>query len=134
MNRLAAIMVLNISIYPAWGMAVVEFSPGPDNAGATRIPSFDQQNLVNHAGSNSDGLVGTKVLHPYLEIMGSSGHYNLTPVGTADIMIIDGCSTKTYIHGTLTPVDLLTIGTMAGGYSQFMEYSSAGALGLLRWP
>jgi len=105
---------------------VVEFSPPSDAAGqwhynGAGILSFDQNIDVDSAlGSNYDALVGAKVYLPTFQIGGiPDAPYSLTPLGTAQIVIKSADNSTTYMIGTLGSGDLGTIGTVAGGYTQF---------------
>jgi hypothetical protein len=105
---------------------VVEFSPPSNTAGewhynGAGILSFDENIDVDSAlGSNYDALVGAKVYLPTFQIGGiPDAPYTLTPLGTAQIVIKSADNTKTYMIGTLGSGDLGTIGTVAGGYTQF---------------
>ena len=105
---------------------VVEFSPPSNTAGewhynGAGILSFDQNIDVDSAlGSNYDALVGAKVYLPTFQIGGiPNAPYTLTPLGNAQIVIKSGDNSHTYMIGTLGSGDLGTIGTVAGGYTQF---------------
>ncbi len=105
---------------------IVEFSPAPDTAGewhydGAGILSFDQDIAVDSAlGSNYDALVGAHVFLPTFQVGGiPNAPYTLTPLGNADITIKSADNTTTYMTGTLGMGDLTTIGTVAGGFTQF---------------
>jgi len=105
---------------------IVEFSPPSNTAGewhynGAGILSFDENIDVDSAlGSNYDALVGAKVYLPTFQIGGiPDAPYTLTPLGNATIVIKSADNTKTYMIGTLGSGDLGTIGTVAGGYTQF---------------
>lgn len=105
---------------------VVEFSPPSNTAGewhynGAGILSFDQNIDVDSAlGSNYDALVGAKVYLPTFQIGGiPDAPYSLTPLGNAQIVIKSADNSTTYMIGTLGSGDLGTIGTVAGGYTQF---------------
>jgi len=105
---------------------IAEFSPAPDTAGewhynGAGILSFDQDILVDSAlGSNYDALVGAHVYLPTFQVGGIPGApYSLTPLGTPQIVIKSADNSTTYMTGTLGLGDLGTIGTVAGGYTQF---------------
>lgn len=105
---------------------VLEFSPAPDTAGqwhynGAGILSFDQDIVVDTAlGSNYDALTGAHVYLPTFQIGGIPGSpYSLTPLGNSQIVIKSADNSVTYMTGTLAAGDLGTIGTVAGGYTQF---------------
>lgn len=105
---------------------IVEFSPAPDTAGewhynGAGVLSFDQDILVDTAlGSNYDALTGAHVYLPTFQIGGiPDAPYTLTPLGSAQITIKSADNCTTYLTGTLGMGDLGTIGTVAGGYTQF---------------
>lgn len=105
---------------------VLDFSPAPGSAGewhynGAGILSFDQNIMVDSAlASNSDALVGARVYLPTFQIGGiPAAPYTLTPLGNPQITIKSADSSVTYMTGTLAVGDLGTIGTVAGGYTQF---------------
>jgi len=105
---------------------MIEFSPGAGSAGewhynGAGILSFDQSIRVDGAlGSNGDNLVDAQVYLPTFQIGGIPGTpYLLTPLGDARITIKSADGSTTYMTGTLGVGDLGTMGTMAGGYTQF---------------
>jgi hypothetical protein len=105
---------------------VLEFGPAPDTAGqwhynGAGILSFDQDIVVDSAlNSNYDALVGAHVYLPTFQIGGIPGQpYSLTPLGDSTITIKSADNSVTYMTGTLGIGDLGTIGTVAGGYTQF---------------
>jgi len=105
---------------------VLEFSPAPDTAGqwhynGAGILSFDQDIVIDSAlGSNYDALVGAHVYLPTFQIGGIPGSpYSLTPLGNSNITIKSADNSVTYMTGTLGVGDLGTMGTVAGGYTQF---------------
>jgi hypothetical protein len=105
---------------------MVEFSPGSGSAGqwhynGAGILSFDQGIGVDSAlGSNGDGLVGAQVYLPTFEIGGiPEAPYMLRPLGNAQIAIRSSDHRTTYLTATLGEGDLATMGTVAGGYTQF---------------
>lgn len=105
---------------------IAEFSPAPDTAGewhynGAGVLSFDQDILIDSAlGSNYDALVGARVYLPTFQVGGIPGApYTLTPLGTPEIVIKSADNSTTYMTGTLGMGDLGTIGTVAGGYTQF---------------
>jgi len=105
---------------------VVEFSPAAGSAGewhynGAGILSFDQDIVIDSAlGSNYDALVGAHVYLPTFQISGIPGEpYVLTPLGTNQIVIKSADESVTYMTGNLALGDLSTMGTVAGGYTQF---------------
>ncbi len=105
---------------------IAEFSPAPDTAGewhynGAGVLSFDQDILIDSGlSSNYDALVGAHVYLPAFQIGGiPSAPYTLTPLGSAQIVIKSADNSTTYMVGTLGAGDLGTIGTIAGGYTQF---------------
>ena len=105
---------------------ILEFSPAPDTAGqwhynGAGILSFDQDIVVDTAlGSNYDALTGARVYLPTFQIGGIPGSpYSLTPLGNSQIVIKSADNSVTYMTGSLAVGDLGTIGTVAGGYTQF---------------
>jgi len=105
---------------------IAEFSPAPDTAGewhynGTGVLSFDQDILIDSAlSSNYDALVGAHVYLPAFQIGGiPNAPYTLTPLGSTQIVIKSADNSTTYLVGTLGTGDLGTIGTIAGGYTQF---------------
>lgn len=115
--------ILADSVVP---VRIAEFSPAPDTAGewhynGAGVLSFDQDILIDSGlGSNYDALVGANVFLPTFLVGGIPGApYSLTPLGSAEITIKSADSTTTYMTGTLGAGDLSTIGTVAGGFTQF---------------
>lgn len=105
---------------------VLDFGPAPDTAGqwhynGAGILSFDQDIVVDSAlNSNYDALVGAHVYLPTFQIGGIPGApYSLTPLGNSTITVKSADNSVTYMTGTLGVGDLGTIGTVAGGYTQF---------------
>jgi hypothetical protein len=105
---------------------VLEFSPAPDTAGdwnynGVGVLSFNQDILIDSGlGSNYDALVGAHVYLPTFQVGGIPGQpYTLTPLGSNTITIKSADNSVTYMTGTLGLGDLGTIGTVAGGYTQF---------------
>jgi hypothetical protein len=105
---------------------VLEFSPAAGSAGewhynGAGILSFDQSIVIDSAlGSNYDALVGARVYLPTFQIGGiPDAPYTLTPLGSPQITIKSADNSVTYMTGTLGLGDLGTIGTVAGGYTQF---------------
>lgn len=105
---------------------VAEFSPAPGSAGewhynGAGMLSFDQNIRIDSAlSSNYDALVGAKVYLPTFQVGGiPNAPYNLTPLGDSEIKIKSADGGTTYMTGTLGMGDLSTIGTVAGGFTQF---------------
>lgn len=105
---------------------VVEFSPAPTGAGewyynGAGVLSFDQDIIINSGlSSNYDALVGARVYLPTFEVTGiPDSPYTLTPLGSAEIAIKSADNSVTYLTGTLGRGDLVTMGTVAGGFTQF---------------
>jgi len=105
---------------------VVEFGPAPDTAGewaynGAGVLSFDQDILVDTAmGSNYDALTGARVYLPTFQVGGiPDAPYTLTALGNSEIAIRSADSSVTYMTGTIGGGDLSTIGTVAGGFTQF---------------
>ena len=105
---------------------VLEFSPASETGGqwhynGAGILSFDQTISIDSAlGSNYDALVGARVYLPTFQISGIPGSpYALTPLGSSEISVRSADNSVTYMTGTLAIGDLGTIGTVAGGYTQF---------------
>lgn len=105
---------------------VLEFSPAPAVAGdwsynGAGVLSFDQDILISSAlGSNYDALVGAHVYLPTFQVAGvPNAPYTLTPLGSAQIVIKSADNSVTYLTGSLGSGDLSTIGTVAGGFTQF---------------
>ncbi len=123
MVAIAAAPVLADTVTP---VRIAEFSPAPDTAGewhynGAGILSFDQDIVIDSGlSSNYDALVGAHVYLPTFLVGGIPGApYTLTPLGSANITIKSADNTATYMLGTLGMGDLGTIGTVAGGFTQF---------------
>jgi len=106
--------------------SIVEFSPAPNTAGewsynGAGVLSFDQNIAIDTGlGSNYDALVGAHIYLPTFQVTGIPGEpYTLTPLGSATISITSADNNTTYFTGTLGRGDLLTIGTVAGGFTEF---------------
>jgi len=124
-------LLVAISVAPAQAgtmppQNVVEFSPGPNTSGewsynGAGVLSFDHDILVDTAlGSNYDALTGARVYLPTFQVGGiPNTPYTLTPLGDAQISIKSSDSSITYMTGTIGGGDLATIGTVAGGFTQF---------------
>jgi hypothetical protein len=105
---------------------VFTFSPTDGSAGewsynGAGVLSFDQSITVDSAmGSNYDALVGAHVYLPTFQISGIPGQpYTLTPLGNSQITVKSADNSVTYMTGTLAVGDLGTLGTVAGGYTDF---------------
>lgn len=105
---------------------VLEFSPAPATAGdwsynGAGVLSFDQDILISSGlGSNYDALVGAHVYLPTFQVAGvPNAPYTLTPLGSAQVVIKSADNSVTYLTGSLGSGDLSTIGTVAGGFTQF---------------
>jgi hypothetical protein len=132
MKRTMAALAVLMGVLSAPGIAevtpvrVTEFSPSPDSGGewhynGAGILSFDQNVRIDSAlGSNYDPLVGAQVLLPTFQVGGiPNAPYTLTPLGDSDIRIKSADGSTTYMRGTLGTGDLSTIGTVAGGFTDF---------------
>jgi len=105
---------------------IVEFSPAPNTAGGwsyngAGVLSFDQDIVIDTGlGSNYDALVGAHIYLPTFELTGVPNQpYTLTPLGDASITITSPDNSTVYFTGTLGRGDLLTMGTTAGGFTEF---------------
>jgi hypothetical protein len=105
---------------------VLTFSPTVGSAGewyynGAGVLSFDQSIAVDSAlNSNYDALVGARVYLPTFQVSGIPGApYTLTPLGSSQITIKSADNSVTYMTGTLAVGDLGTMGTVAGGYTEF---------------
>jgi hypothetical protein len=105
---------------------ILEFSPAPDTAGGwsyngAGVLSFDQDIVIDTAlGSNYDALTGAHIYLPTFQVGGiPDAPYTLTPLGSSQITITSADNSVTYLTGTLGTGDLSTIGTVAGGFTQF---------------
>ena len=127
MKWLITILVLVVCVgTPAFAAPTVEFSPDPGTAGnwsydGAGTLSFDQDIAVDKGlGSNADALVGSLVYIPTLAVSGiPSGPYTVSPIGSSTISIRSSDGSATYLVGTLIAGDLVPIGTIAGGYTNF---------------
>jgi hypothetical protein len=127
MQKILVFTVLTVlAATPSWAMPVIEFSPDASTAGnwsyngAVGVLSFDQDIAVDKAlSSTSDALVNAHVYLPSFHVSGSNGSYSLTALGSSDVTFTDPTGTVTYMTGSLGYGDLITIGTVAAGYSQF---------------
>ena len=104
----------------------IEFSPNPTvggnwNYNGAGVLSFDQEISVDKAlSSNYDALVGSLVYIPTFYIGGiPDGPYNITPLGSPTISITNSDGSATYMTGTLSAGNLVTIGTIGAAYTQF---------------
>lgn len=123
---LAAVMTSPIFADTVTPQSVLNFSPDSETGGqwyynGAGVLSFDQTITVDSAlGSNYDALVGAHVYLPTFQISGIPGEpYTLTPLGNSQITIKSADDSVTYMTGTLAIGDLGTIGTVAGGYTEF---------------
>ncbi len=105
---------------------VLEFSPESGSAGewsynGAGVLSFDQDIVIDSGlGSNYDALVGAHIYLPTFMVGGvPDAPYTLTPLGSPEIVIKSADNTVTYMTGTLGSGDLSTMGTTAGGFTQF---------------
>jgi len=126
LSMILAVAICVTSAAFATPVKVVDFSPGPGTAGNWTYNgagnlTFDQNVLVDKGlGSNYDTLVGALVRIPAFEISGIPGApYTLTPIGNNELQIRSADSSKVYMKGNLTSGDFVTIGTVAGGYTEF---------------
>jgi hypothetical protein len=123
LTAVLAAPTLAITVLPA---RAVEFSPSPDAGGqwhydGAGVLSFDQNIRIDSGlSSDYDALVGARVYLPTFQIGGiPNAPYALTPLGDAQIAITSADGSVTYMTGTLGAGDLGTIGTVAGGYTQY---------------
>lgn len=127
MKKLIMVLALVVCVgAPAFATPTVEFSPDPGTAGnwsynGAGTLSFDQDIAVDKGlGSNADALVGSLVYIPTLAVSGiPTGPYTVSPIGSTTISIRSSDASETYLVGTLTGGDLVPIGTIAGGYTNF---------------
>ena len=110
---------------PAFATPAIEFSPDAGTAGSWHYDgagtlSFNQNVAVDKGmGSNADALTGSLVFIPTLTVSGSGSIYEVKPIGSPTIMITSADMSSLYMMGNLGSGDLQTIGTVAGGYTQF---------------
>jgi len=110
---------------PAFATPAIEFSPDAGTAGSWYYDgagtlSFNQNVAVDKGmGSNADALTGSLVFIPTLTVSGSGSIYEVKPIGSPTIMITSADMSSIYMMGNLGSGDLQTIGTVAGGYTQF---------------
>jgi hypothetical protein len=110
---------------PAFATPAIEFSPNAGTGGSWQYDgagtlSFNQYITIDSGmGSNADALVGSLVYIPTLTVSGSGSTYDMKPMGSSTIMITNTDKSSVYLTGTLGEGDLLTIGTIAGGYTAF---------------
>jgi hypothetical protein len=110
---------------PAFATPAIEFSPNAGTGGSWQYDgagtlSFNQYITIDSGmGSNADALVGSLVYIPTLTVSGSGSTYDMKPMGSSTIMITNADKSSVYLTGTLGSGDLLTIGTIAGGYTAF---------------
>ena len=128
MKRLV-IMILALVIFtgtPALATPTIEFSPNPSTAGGwyydgSSTLSFNQNIAVDKGlGSNYDALTSSLVHIPTLLVgAGAGGTYEVKPIGSPTISITSADGSAVYLMGTLAGGDLVPIGTIAGGYTNF---------------
>jgi hypothetical protein len=71
-------------------------------------------------GSNYDALTGSLVHIPTLIVgAGAGGTYEVKPIGSPTISITSADNSAVYLLGTLAGGDLVPVGTIAGGYTNF---------------
>ena len=123
---LTALMAVSAPADTVPPQQVLDFSPAPDTAGewsynGAGVLSFDQDIIIDSGlGSNYDALVGAHVYLPTFMVGGvPDAPYTLTPLGSPEIVIKSADNTITYMTGTLGSGDLSTMGTVAGGFTQF---------------
>lgn len=123
---LTALMAVSASADTVPPQQVLEFSPASDAAGewsynGAGVLSFDQDIIIDSGlSSNYDALVGAHVYLPTFMVGGvPDAPYTLTPLGNPEIVIKSADNTITYMTGTLGSGDLSTMGTVAGGFTQF---------------
>jgi len=110
---------------PAFATPAIEFSPDAGTAGSWQYDgagtlSFNQNVSVDKGmGSNADALTGSLLFIPTLTVSGSGSTYEVKPIGSPTIMITSADMSSLYMMGNLGSGDLQTIGTIAGGYTQF---------------
>jgi len=110
---------------PAFATPAIEFSPNAGTGGSWQYDgagtlSFNQYITIDSGmGSNADALVGSLVYIPTLTVSGSGSTYDMKPIGSPTIMITNADKSSVYLTGTLGEGDLVTIGTIAGGYTAF---------------
>lgn len=122
-------MILALLIFagaPALATPTIEFSPDSSTAGSwyydgSSILSFNQNIAVDKGlGSNYDALTGSLVHIPTLLVgAGAGGTYEVKPIGSPTISITSADGSAVYLMGTLAGGDLVPIGTIAGGYTNF---------------
>ncbi len=111
---------------PAFATPAIEFSPDSNTGGSWYYDgagtlSFNQYITVDAGmGSNADALTGALVYLPTLTVSGSGDTYDVKPIGSPTIMITSADKSAIYMMGTLGSGDLITVGTVAAGYSSFM--------------
>ena len=122
------IMILGLLVCvgaPAFATPAIEFSPGSNTGGGwfydgASTLSFNQNVTVDRGmGSNYDALTGSLVFIPTLTLSGSGSYYDMKPISSPTIMITNSDKSAVYLTGTLGSGDLVTIGTVAGGYTSF---------------
>lgn len=110
---------------PVFATPAIEFSPDSNTGGSWYYDgagtlSFNQYITIDAGmGSNADALTGALVYIPTLTISGSGDTYEVKPIGSPTIMITSADKSAIYMMGTLGSGDLITVGTVAAGYSNF---------------
>ncbi|MGD8785825.1 MAG: PEP-CTERM sorting domain-containing protein [Phycisphaerales bacterium] len=110
---------------PVFATPAIEFSPDSSTGGSWYYDgagtlSFNQYITVDAGmGSNADALTGALIYIPTLTISGSGDTYEVKPIGSPTIMITSADKSAIYMMGTLGSGDLITVGTVAAGYSSF---------------
>jgi hypothetical protein len=110
---------------PAFATPAIEFSPDSNTGGSWYYDgagtlSFNQYITIDAGmGSNADALTGALVYIPTLTVSGSGDTYEVKPIGSPTIMITSADKSAIYMMGTLGSGDLITVGTVAAGYSSF---------------
>ncbi|MBN1507319.1 MAG: PEP-CTERM sorting domain-containing protein [Sedimentisphaerales bacterium] len=129
--RLAAVLTA-VFAAPAFAFTVLpahvgEFGPSSSTGGqwhydGAGVLTFDHDITISSGlnGSRDDALAGARLYLPTFQIGGIPNvPYLLNPLGDAQITIKSADGSVTYMTGTLGTGDLGTIGTVAGGYTQF---------------
>jgi hypothetical protein len=117
--------LLVLACTPAFATPAIEFSPDSSTGGSWYYDgagtlSFNQYIAVDAGmGSNADALTGALVYLPTLTVSGSGDTYDVKPIGSPTIMITSADKSAIYMMGTLGSGDLITVGTVAAGYSSF---------------
>jgi hypothetical protein len=125
-SAMLGLLLAVLATAPGWAMPVIEFSPDTSTAGSwvynggLGTLGFNQDIAVDRgASSDGDALVDAMVHLPTMQVFGAGGYYALSPLGSSQVRITSSDGLTTYMTGTLGDGDLVTIGTVAGGYTQF---------------